>query len=161
MEPSNQIGTPEFYQRAIEKTFLIISKNGEAIPFILNEVQKKILYGLKGRDIILKARQEGVSSLILAMFAVDFLTIENVRCVVIAHESDATQKLFDRVKFFLTSLEKTFPGQVPYKLKYNSRHELVNEEKNSVFYIGTAGSRSFGRGDTIQNLHCSEVAFWP
>jgi len=29
-----------------------------------------------------------------------------------------------------------------------------------VFYIGTAGSRQFGRGDTITDLHCSEVAFW-
>jgi hypothetical protein len=29
-----------------------------------------------------------------------------------------------------------------------------------MFYIGTAGSRSFGRGDTITDLHCSEVGFW-
>jgi len=30
-----------------------------------------------------------------------------------------------------------------------------------MFYIGTAGARKFGRGDTITDLHCSEVAFWP
>jgi hypothetical protein len=29
-----------------------------------------------------------------------------------------------------------------------------------MFYIGTAGARKFGRGDTITDLHCSEVAFW-
>jgi hypothetical protein len=31
---------------------------------------------------------------------------------------------------------------------------------DSVFYIGTAGGREFGRGDTITHLHCSEYAFW-
>jgi hypothetical protein len=29
-----------------------------------------------------------------------------------------------------------------------------------MFYIGTAGAKKFGRGDTISHLHCSEIAFW-
>lgn len=153
--------SPEYYRRAIEKLFLIVNKQAGTVPFKLNDPQWTILSRLKDWDIILKARQEGISSLILALFAIDFLTVENIRCVVIAHEADATQKLFDRVKFYLESLKTTFPGDLPYKLKYNSRSELVNTEKNSIFYIGTAGSRSFGRGDTIQNCLASEFAFWP
>ena len=149
-----------FYKTAIEKSFLIVDKQAKTIPFILNEPQNKILAALKDKDIILKARQEGISSLVLALFTIDFITIENVRCVVIAHESGATQRLFDRVKFYLDSLKTTFPGDLPYKLKYNSKSELVNTEKNSIFYIGTAGARVFGRGDTIHNLHISEFAFW-
>jgi len=58
-------------------------------------------------------------------------------------------------------MKKTFPGELPFTLKYNSRHELVNTQKNSVFYIGTAGAKAFGRGDTINNLHISELALWP
>lgn len=153
--------SPEFYERAIEKLFLIVDRNANTIPFNLNEPQKKILYNLTRRDIILKARQEGISSLMLALFAIDFLFVENIRCVVISHEASATQKLFDKVKFYLESVKKTFPGQLPYKLKYNSRSELVNMEKNSVFYIGTAGARAFGHGDTINNLHVSELSRWP
>src|SRR3990167_7999496 len=149
-----------FYKTAIKKSFLIVDKQAKTIPFILNEPQNKILAALKDKDIILKARQEGISSLVLALFTIDFITIENVRCVVIAHESGATQRLFDRVKFYLDSLKTTFPGELPYKLKYNSKSELVNTEKNSIFYIGTAGARVFGRGDTIHNLHISEFAFW-
>lgn len=155
-----QTSSAELYKKAIEKTFLIANKEAQTVPFILNEPQLKVLSALSGKDIILKARQEGISALLLALFTVDFLMIENVRCVVIAHESGATQRLFDRVKFYLESLKQTFPGELPYKLKYNSKSELVNIEKNSVFYIGTAGARAFGRGDTIQNLHCSEFAFW-
>lgn len=153
--------SPEWYQKAIEKMFLIVDRDARTRPFTLNDPQKKILHELARRDIILKARQEGISSLILALFAIDFLTIENIRCVVISHEAKATQLLFDRVKFYLESMKKTFPGDPPYKLKYNSRSELVNIEKNSIFYIGTAGARAFGHGDTINNLHVSELSRWP
>lgn len=149
-----------YYQAAIEKLFLIVDKSNTVRPFKLNEPQLKILNSLTGRDYILKARQEGISSLILALFTIDFLMIENVTCVVISHETGATQKLLDKVKFYLESLKQTFPGQLPYKLKYNTKNEIVNEEKNSVFYIGTAGAKAFGRGQTIQNLHISELNFY-
>ena len=115
-----------YYQKAIEKLFYIVNKEMKSVPFILNTPQKKILYDLGNMDIILKARKEGISSLILAMFTVDFLTIENVTCAVISHEDKATQRLFDKVRYFIDSLNKTWPGEPPYKLKYNSRHEIVN-----------------------------------
>lgn len=150
----------ERYKKAIEKLFLIVDKTSTAIPYKLNSVQNRVLKELSGMDIILKARQQGMSSLILAIFTIDFLFVENIRCVVISHESGATQRLFDRVKYYLDSLKKTFPGELPYKLKYNNRNELVNLDKNSVFYIGTAGARAFGHGDTINNLHVSELSRW-
>lgn len=150
----------QYYVNAIQKLFLIVDKKGKTIPFKLNEPQTVTLEKLTGRDMILKARQEGISSLLLAIFAVDFLMVENMNCVVISHETGATQKLLEKVKFYLNSLEQTFPGGFPYKLKYNTRNEITIEEKNSTFYIGTAGQRAFGRGQTIQNLHVSELAFY-
>lgn len=153
--------TGDFYKNAIQKSFLIVDKYHKTIPFIINEPQIQILSNLKGRDVILKARQEGISSLILALFAIDFISIENIRCVVISHEQGASQRLFDKVKFYLESLKTTFPGEPPYKLKYNSRSEMVNLNNGATFYIGYAGARAFGHGDTINNLHCSEVSRWP
>ena len=44
--------------------------------------------------------------------------------------------------------------------KLANRNELSFPKTNSYFYIGTAGARKFGRGDTITHLHCSEIAFW-
>jgi hypothetical protein len=152
-----------FYTNAIEKLFHIVNNDRESVPFLLNKPQKRMMQELSGsnRDIILKARKEGISSMVLAMFAVDFLTVENIRCVIISHEDKATQRLFDRVRYFLESMKKTWPGELPYKLKYNTKTELVNTVKNSTFYIGTAGARAFGRGDDIHNLHISELAFYP
>ncbi len=34
-------------------------------------------------------------------------------------------------------------------------------ENGSTYYIGTAGQRAFGRGDTIDRAHLSEAAFYP
>lgn len=138
--------------------FDIVNKEGIRVPFILNDFQKRFIADTTGKDIILKARQCGFSSLILAMFTLDFLMVENSRSVCISHDSPSSQKLLDRVKFFVQSLEDKGLG---INLKYNSRNELVNSDKNSSFYIGASGSKAFGRGDTITNLHLSEFAFYP
>ena len=45
------------------------------------------------------------------------------------------------------------------KREGDSRTQL-QWENGSLFFIGTAGSKSFARGDTIQRAHGSEAAFW-
>ena len=148
------------YTRFIADNFEIVPKEHlEPVSFIPNAAQSKYLDEMTLRDIILKPRQLGFSSIIEAVFTVDFLTRPNSRGVIISHESDATQRLLDKVKFFLESFARR-RGRL-FTLKYNSKSELVNADINSVLYVGTAGSRSFGRGDTIHNCHLSEFAFYP
>ena len=147
-----------FYKKGIEKLFDVVDKDGHSMSFRLNAVQDRLLRELTGQDIILKARQQGISTLILAMFTLDFLTIENARLVLISHETQATQRLFDRVQYFLDSVKKNYPGDLPFNLSISSRHELKNKLNGSTFYIGTAGARAFGHGDTITALHLSELS---
>lgn len=135
----------------------IVNKDGQTVSFTPNAYQQQYIENMTSRDVILKARQIGFSSLILALFTLDFLFIENSRSVCISHDSPSAQKLLDRVKFYIKSLEDKGLG---INLKYNSRVELVNQDKNSSIYIGASGSKAFGRGDTINNLHLSEFAFY-
>lgn len=144
------------YLKSIQR-FDIVNKEGQTVSFVPNQFQELFYNSMSGKDVILKARQIGFSSLILAIFTLDFLLKENSRSVCISHDSPSSQKLLDRVKFFLASAEKK---GLDLKLKYNSRNEMVNADKNSTFYIGAAGSKSFGRGDTLTNLHLSEFAFY-
>jgi len=137
--------------------FDIVSKDGQTIPFVVNSFQQNYLDKMSRRDVILKVRQVGFSSLILGLFTLDFLLIPNSRSVCISHDAPSAQKLLDRVKFFISSAEAK---GLSVNLKYNSRNELMNADKNSSFYIGQAGSKSFGRGDTVNNLHLSEFAFY-
>ena len=147
--------TPE--ARVIETLFHVIDKGTqEDVPFKLNSAQRAVDEVWKPRLLIPKARQRGISTYFLARSAVRCMGRKNTSAVVISHESEATERMFGRVKYFLDSME----GPKPI-IRNNSKHELTFPKTNSVFWIGTAGSRKFGRGDTITDLHGSEVAYWP
>ena len=146
------------YKKFIEDYFYIVNKSGESVPFILNEIQNKYLAIGTQRDAILKARQQGFSSLILAIFTADFLIKNNSRSVIVADTSDNASELLDRVKFYIQSYEEKKKIKVP--LKYNSKYELFNTLCNSRYTIGTADNSDFWRSKTLTNLHLSEFAFY-
>lgn len=146
------------YQRWISEKLQIVNKKQETVPFTLNKVQQDFLDTLGGRDIVLKARQMGFSSIILAMFTADFLLLENTYNVVVADVDDNAMGLLSRVKFFIQTYEQKTGRKVP--LKYNSRTELFLPEMNNYYKIGSAKNTEFGRSKTITNLHLSELAFY-
>lgn len=111
-----------------------------------------------GKDILLKARQEGFSSFIGGVYTGDFILDQNSYSVVIADVSDNAIGLLDKVKFYLQSYEHRTGMKIP--LKYNSKYEMVNQVLNSKYQIGTAENAEFGRSKTIKNLHMSEAAFY-
>lgn len=146
------------YKEKIQKLFRIVDKTGTDVPFMLNKVQERYLDEGTGRDVILKARQQGFSSLILALFTYDFLSVENSLSVIVADISNNASDLLDRVKFYIKAVEDKAGGKL--RLKYNSKYELYNEENHARYIIGTADNHDFGRSKTITNLHLSEFAFY-
>jgi hypothetical protein len=147
------------YQKFIEARFRIINKEQQEQPFVLNKIQSDFLNKTTGRDVILKARQQGFSSLILAIFTADFILQRNSVNYVVADIDDNATGLLARVKYYIKAYEEITGKTVP--LKYNSKTELVNEAMNSTYKIGTAKNAEFGRSKTITNLHLSEFAFYP
>lgn len=147
------------YKGWIEDNLSIIDKQGELVPFTLNPVQAQYMtQDSTGRDIVLKARQQGFSSLILGRFTADFILKENSQSVVVADVSDNAIALLERVKFYVKSFGEKTGVKIP--LKYNSKYELFNELMNTKYTIGTAENTEFGRSRTITNLHLSEAAFY-
>ncbi len=140
----------------IENMFRIANKDGDDMDFTLNSVQKEIDDTITGRDLYPKARQEGVSSYFLARYLAACLSRRNTRAVVISHDQESTQRMLLKVKYFINHMKGAKP-----MIKNNSANEITFPRMDSMFYIGTAGSRKFGRGDTITHLHCSEYALWP
>lgn len=149
----------ENYAKFIEARLTIINKEGQNVPFTLNAIQRAYVGKSSNRDIILKARQQGFSSFILAAFTADFLLKENSNSVVVADKSDNAIALLGRVKHYLKAYEEATGTKIP--LKYNSKYQLVNGANNATYTIGTAQEQDFGRSRTITNLHLSEAAFYP
>lgn len=150
--------------KIIESMFQVINKAGTVVPFKLNWAQRRLDSMLTGRDIIPKARQLGMSTYFLARFTAKCMTLSNRRCVIISHEEEATKRLLQRVQFFITHLKLNVEiehTEIVVETERKSRAEIVFKDTGSWFFIGTAGSGAFGRGDTITDLHCSEFAHWP
>lgn len=134
-------------------------------PFVLNEAQR-YLHGRveaqfqktgKVRALVLKGRQQGVSTYIGGRFYWRTTHARGVRCFILTHEQDATDNLFgmvDRYHEHCPDLVKPSTGAANAK-------ELAFDALGSGYAVGTAGTKAVGRSQTIQLFHGSEVAFWP
>jgi hypothetical protein len=137
----------------MESMFQIVDKDRQVVPFRLNKLQRVLDDGWSRRNIVPKARQGGVSSYCINRMLAKLLTQRNRVCVVISHEAEATQRLLDRARWTLDNLQE---GLRP-SLGRNSRGEITFTATDGTLYIGTAGARNFGHGDTISDLHWSEA----
>ena len=139
----------------VETLFKIQNKEGTTVDFILNPSQRAYDLQSTNRDIIAKARQKGFSAYKIATNTARCMGVHGTRAVLISHEGKATQRLLDRARFYI----KHIKGPQP-EMGRASRNEFYFPKTESSFYIGTAGAKAFGRGDTITDLHISEYAWW-
>ncbi len=142
-------------KQIIEGMFSIVNKRGVKVKFKLNRIQNEFYSARTLRDDVLKARKEGMSSLVLAILTTRFLFVPNTVCACVSHTDEDTKRMFAKVKYYLDTL----PFEV-HLSKASAGHFRI-EEMNTDFIIGTAGSKTFARGDTIHQLHLSEFAFYP
>jgi hypothetical protein len=161
------------YKDFIEENFLIINKEGKTVPFIFNDTQN-YYWGLllndyptlqNVRENILKFRQPGFSSLIDAMFTVDFIFSEEGKqpitfSDIYSHKDDETLVLFRRVSFYLNSYyEKNHIDRS--KVLLVDKDKAIEGVNHSMIASFTANAKVSGRGGTKQNIHLSEPAFYP
>ena len=127
----------------------------------LNSVQQ-ILWkkwsagGHKGvRSIVLKARQEGVSTLTLGTFLEEMLHVPNTTAAVVDQTIPDAHRKMRIIKTMLRELPH------PPRMSYDSVNQIMFTDLNSSLYVGAAGARNFGRGDTLNLVLLSEFAFYP
>ena len=139
----------------IGKLLFIDNKQGQIVPLKFNRGQAYFNRNKASRNIVLKHRQGGWTASILADMYVDCITAEHIQNAVVSHETRSTQRLLDRVQFYYDTM---FPPK-PI-LGAESRSEKKFPELHSSIYIGTAGARAFGRGDTMRKVLLSEFAYY-
>ena len=134
------------------------------VPFKLNRAQEIITEKLEKqrketgrvRAIILKARQQGISTYCAGrVFWKTYFTPLS-RSVVLAHDSATSDALFMMSRNIIDNMPKEYS---PGFLKSNAK-EIQFEHNKAGYRLYTAGSPEAGRGTTPTILHASEVAFW-
>src|SRR5262245_27573525 len=115
----------EFWAR---HSCVIRTKEGEIKPFILNRVQKRLLKLIQEqllttgyiRVVILKGRQQGASTFVHAYIYWWVSQHGGQKGIVIAHEADSTQTLFDMYQ----RTHDNMPEALKPATKYSSKKEL-------------------------------------
>jgi len=142
----------------------IITKNASSgfVPFQFNQAQTQINSQLeeqleqtgKVRAIVLKARQQGISTYCAArVFWKTFFT-PYTRSVVMAHDSATSDALFNMSRNIIDNMEE------PPALNKSNAKEILFEHNKSGYRLYTAGAKEAGRGTTPTIAHLSEVGFW-
>jgi hypothetical protein len=152
----------EFYARHALK---IRTKDGTVEPLILNEAQKRFCEVVirqlqttgKVRVVVLKGRQQGLSTVIGGLLFWWVSQHKAVKAIVMTHQAESTKALFDMTRRYFDHC----PDILKPSTKYSSRKEIVFDKLDSSYMVATAGGEGVGRGETIQLAHLSEVAFYP
>lgn len=175
---------PNGYQgvKLFIETFLWIRTKDKGLhPFFLNNIQKwylrrltkkywkafttkdgKVRYRFEGiREICLKARQFGLSTLICAIFFYDTICNESTTTAVFCQDDTASKKMLQKYKLFYAkipdSLKPALTVDNVTTMGFGGLSSLINSE--------TPGSskktaEKQGRSETIRNIHASEFAEW-
>lgn len=138
---------------------------GDLVPLAFNSAQRHLDRAVreqmeakgKVRALVLKGRQQGISTYTEGRMVWRVANRHGVKGYVLAHEQAASDNLFGMFERYLTNL----PPQITPMIGASNAKEIVFERLASRLQVATAGSKDTGRSGTAQYLHGSEVAFWP
>jgi hypothetical protein len=121
------------------------------VQFVPNRMQRRLLARLHTRNIVLKARQLGITTLFCILWLDTALfTKEPIRCGIIAQDREAAENIFrDKVKFAYDNLPEELRERMP----------LVKESVSELLFAHNGASIRVAismRSGTIHRLHISE-----
>ena len=129
--------------------YYVKDKEGKKVIFVPNPAQEKFLKEQHGLDLILKARQQGFTTLSCISFLDDCLFTSNYSAGIIAHNlEDANSFFTDKIKYAYDNL----PNDIKQVIKANTdKSGELSFSNGSKIRVRT----SF-RSGTLQRLHISE-----
>jgi len=138
----------------------IRDKQGNRVRLRPNLAQREFSRRCGRRNIVLKARQLGITTWVAARFFLHTITRPGTVSVQVAHDLASAEALFRIVRRFLENLPERLRKDALRTSRANVR-QIIFPHLDSEYRVETAADASAGRGLTIRNLHCSEVARWP
>lgn len=124
---------------------------GLVMRFSPNVAQRKLLARLWHRNLVLKVRQRGITTLVALLWLDTALFSKGpVKCGIVAHEREAAEEIFrDKVLFAYNRLPEVLRERFPLKKKTET--QIVFKHNDAVVKVATSM-----RGGTTHRLHVSE-----
>jgi hypothetical protein len=143
-----------------EQLLRVRTREGRTAPLKANAAQRAFEQRRGGRNIVLKARQMGLTTWAAARFFLKTITQPGTLTLEVAHTQEAAEEIFRIVHRFLDYLPEEMREGALRTSRANVR-QIVFPEIDAQYRVVSAGERNAGRGLTVKNLHCSELARWP
>ena len=144
----------------IQGLLKVRSKTRGLVSLKLNRAQMEFSRNHAKRSIVLKARQLGITTYVAARFFIQTITQPGTVSVQVAHDQESAEEIFKIVHRFWENLPEGMQDGALVTSRANIR-QIVFPRLDSEYRVATAADANAGRGMTIHNLHCSEVARWP
>ncbi len=132
----------------INNLYWIQDKYGRKIKFQLNWAQEELYNNMWYCNVILKARQLGISTFVTLLFLDRCLFNSNLSAGIIAHTLEDAQQLFRRVKFAYDNLPEEIKNIITAD---NDTAQMLKFSNDSSIRVGISL-----RSSTFQYLHISE-----
>lgn len=132
----------------LNNLYYIQDKHGRKVKFNLNWAQQELYEEMWYCNIILKARQLGMSTFICLLFLDRCLFNEDMAAGIVAHTLEDSQQLFRRVKYAYDNLDPVIKALIPAR---NDSSQMLTFSNGSSLRVGTSL-----RSSTFQYLHISE-----
>ncbi|MCR9215298.1 MAG: terminase [Proteobacteria bacterium] len=134
----------------LNNLYTIQDEQGNRIPFRMNETQNHFYDNQHGKDIILKARQMGFTTLIQLIELDECIFLDDRNAGVIAHNREDAEDFFTKkIKFAYENMDAPLKSGIA--AKQDSAKQLSFDNGSSI-RVGTSL-----RSGTYQLLHISEL----
>ena len=144
---------PAYWRVLIESTFFILDKDSKKVPLIFTPAQNDYWDKRTPRDTVDKSRKLGFTTVELAAMIVECSQKQNRKAIVVSAEKEATERILNRAAEMIKNCAMDLGAEI--------LNDTVRFKKtNSSIWIGTAGSKTFGRGDDINISLLTEFAHW-
>lgn len=146
---------------AIAPEFLkIVNKSGFLTPLFPNPTQALFERNYSAQNIVLKARQMGLTTWVVGRFFLKSVLVPGTRTVLCAHTQEAGEGIFQIAQRMWEHLPAEL-REGSARTRRSNRGLMLFDRIDSEIRVVSAADKDAGRGLTIQNLHCSETARWP
>ena len=143
-----------------ERLLWVRDREGAGRALSANPAQQAFERSRGRRNIVLKARQMGVTTWITGRYFLKTIGLRGVLSVQVAHTREAAESIFVVAQRMWENLPAPL-REGPLRRSRANVGQMVFAEIDSEFRVVSAADENAGRGLTIQNLHLSEVSRWP
>src|SRR5271166_1766589 len=142
----------------IEQNLNIRTKRINESDFQLNRAQREYSRRCTNQNVVLKARQLGITTYIAARLFVQTITQRGTLSMQVTQDRESAEDIFRIVRRFWERLPDD-AREGALRTSHRNARQLVFPDRDSEYCLASAEENA-GRGRTIQNLHCSEVSRW-